>query len=320
MAGTQSFSVTLKTAGSSTVTASDVTDVTKTANTSPSVTVNAGPFVKMQVLVPGETAAPGTATGKTGLPTARTANTAFNVTINAVDANWNLVSSTHTVATTSSDANALLPANGALSAGTRTVSVTLKTAGSQTVTATDITDGTKTANTSPTMIVNAGAASKLTIQTQPSSSATAGVTFAQQPVIRVEDASGNLITTDNGRVITAARSAGTGTLQGTLTATTVNGIATFANLSHNVATTITLNFTAIRTSRQVRRGSRRSGRAKRTSKPRPQRKPKSFVPSRNKTLNAVAKAKGVRRRPARNARLLKKLASRQPSRCASSGT
>src|SRR5207249_9726463 len=78
VAGTQSFSVTLKTAGNSTVTASDVTDVTKTANTSPSVTVNAGPFVKMQVLVPGETAAPGTATGKTGLPTARTANTAFN--------------------------------------------------------------------------------------------------------------------------------------------------------------------------------------------------------------------------------------------------
>jgi len=33
-------------------------------------------------------------------------------------------------------------------------------------------------------------------------------------------------------------------LQGTLTATTVNGIATFANLSYNLAETITLNFTA----------------------------------------------------------------------------
>src|SRR5205814_1046447 len=114
VAGSQSFSVTLKTAGTRTVTASDISDGTKTSNASPSITVNAGAFVKLQVLVPGETAAPGTATGKTGLPTARTANTAFNVTINAVDANWNLVSSTHTVATTSSDANALLPANGAL--------------------------------------------------------------------------------------------------------------------------------------------------------------------------------------------------------------
>src|SRR5204863_3471569 len=103
---------------------------------------------------------------------------------------------------------------------------------------------TKPANTSPPMTVAAGAASKLTIQTQPSSSATAGVPFAQQPLIRVEDSVGNLVTADNGRVITVARGTGTGTLQGTLTATTVNGIATFANLSHNVATTITLNFTA----------------------------------------------------------------------------
>src|SRR5438876_8335819 len=99
-------------------------------------------------------------------------------------------------------------------------------------------------NTSPAITVNAGAASKLTIQTQPSPTATAGAPFAQQPVIRVEDSVGNLITADNGRVITAQRSAGTGALQGTVTATTVNGIATFANLSHNVATTITVNFTA----------------------------------------------------------------------------
>src|SRR5205814_2158009 len=100
------------------------------------------------------------------------------------------------------------------------------------------------ANTSPAMTVNAGSANKLTIQTQPSDTATAGAPFTQQPVIRVDDASGNLITADNGRVITVARGTGTGTLQGTLTATTVNGIATFANLSHNVATTSTLNFTA----------------------------------------------------------------------------
>src|SRR5213078_2311756 len=127
VAGTQIFSVTLKTAGSSTVTASDVTDGTKTANTSPSITVNVGAFVKLQLLVPGETAAPGTATGKTGTPSAQAAGTAFNVTIRSVDAAWNLVSSTHTVGITSSDSNAILPANGALSAGTRTASVTLKT-------------------------------------------------------------------------------------------------------------------------------------------------------------------------------------------------
>ena len=58
------------------------------------------------------------------------------------------------------------------------------------------------------------------------------------------DNDGNLVTTGNARVITAVRSAGTGTLQGTLTATTVNGVATFADLSHNLATTITINFTS----------------------------------------------------------------------------
>src|SRR4029077_3193557 len=83
-------------------------------------------------------------------------------------------------------------------------------------------------------------------QTQPSANPTAGVPFAQPPVIRVEDSVGNLVTTDNGRVITVARGAGTGTLQGTLTATTVNGNAPFANLSHNVANTINLSFTASR--------------------------------------------------------------------------
>ncbi len=167
----------------------------------------------------------------------------FNVIVRSVDADWNLVSSTHTVGITSSDINATLPANAALVAGARTNSVTLRTAPSQTVTATDITDGTKTANTSSPVTVNVGAATKLTIQTQPSPTATAGVPFAQQPIVRVEDSVGNLITTDNGRLITATRSAGTGTLQGTVTATTVNGIATFTDLSHNVATTITINFT-----------------------------------------------------------------------------
>src|SRR4029079_18315225 len=161
VAGTKTFSVTLKTAGSRTVTATDITDGSKTANTSPSITVNAGAFNKLQLLVPGETADPGSATGKTGSPSAQTAGTSFNVTVNAVDANWNPVSSTDTVGITSSDAYAGLPANAALVTGTKTFSVTLKTAGSKTVTATDVSDGSKTANTSPSITLNAGSFTKL---------------------------------------------------------------------------------------------------------------------------------------------------------------
>ncbi len=153
VAGTGTFSVTLKTAGSRTVTASDITDSTKTASTSSPITVNAGAFTKLQLLVPGETAAPGTASGKTGTPTTQGAGAPFNVTVNAVDASWNVASSAHTVAITSSDAAATLPASAALVAGTRTFSLTLRTVGTRTVTATDISDGSKTASTSPPITV-----------------------------------------------------------------------------------------------------------------------------------------------------------------------
>ncbi len=207
--------------------------------------VSATLFSQLQLLVPGETAAPGTLTGKTGTPNPQAAGTPFNVTVNAVDANWNLVNTiVDTVGLASSDSSATLPANAALVSGTKTFSVTLNTVGSATLTASDLTDGTKSPSTSPAITVGGGTPAKLAIQTQPSATATAGVPFAQQPVVVVQDAAGNLVSTDNGRVITAARGTGSGTLQGTLTATTVNGVATFANLAYNVAETITLNFTA----------------------------------------------------------------------------
>src|ERR1041385_2668732 len=97
---------------------------------------------------------------------------------------------------------------------------------------------------SPNVTVNAGAANRLTMVTQPSSTATAGVPLLQQPVIRVEDQFGNLRTGDNSTVVSAARNLGTGTLQGTTNMTAASGLVTFTNLSHNVATTINLKFTS----------------------------------------------------------------------------
>src|SRR6185503_15959944 len=75
------------------------------------------------------------------------------------------------------------------------------------------------------LTVTPASASKLVILTQPSSIAIAGVALAQQPQIRIEDQYGNLRSTDNSTIVTAARSAGAGTLQGALTATAVNGMA-----------------------------------------------------------------------------------------------
>jgi hypothetical protein len=154
--GTQIFNVTLKTAGNATITATDL-DNTSLSSTSPSLTVNPGPFARLQLLMPGEVAAPGTSTGKTGTPSAEAAGVAFNVTANAVDTNWNVVGTViDNVTLSSTDPNATLPSVAALSGGSRTFSVALNTGGSSTVTATDTTDATKTASTSPAIAVNPG--------------------------------------------------------------------------------------------------------------------------------------------------------------------
>src|SRR5437773_9436489 len=104
----------------------------------------------------------GRASCKSGSPSAQSAGGACTATVNAVDANWNVVTNvTHTVGITSSDPAMAGPSNAALVAGTQTFSVTLKTAGSRTVTASDISDGTKTANTSPSITVDAYSFTKL---------------------------------------------------------------------------------------------------------------------------------------------------------------
>src|SRR6185436_9641304 len=131
--------------------------------TSANVVVSPGTLAKLQLLVPGESSAPGTGSGKTGTPTAQAIGAAFNVTVNAVDANWNIVSTNDTVAITSSDANATLPANAALVSGTKNFNLTLKTAGSATVTASDVTNTDVASNTSPAIAIGAGAFSKLQI-------------------------------------------------------------------------------------------------------------------------------------------------------------
>src|SRR6185369_17831370 len=72
-AGSAVLNLTFKTAGTRTVSATDATDASKTGSTGSSTVVNPGPFVKLQVLVAGETAAAGTVSGKSGTPTAQVA-------------------------------------------------------------------------------------------------------------------------------------------------------------------------------------------------------------------------------------------------------
>jgi hypothetical protein len=123
------------------------------------------------------------------------------VTVNAVDDNWNVVSSTDTVAITSSDGAVTLPANAALVAGTKDFSVTLNTAGTKTVTASDITDGSLTANTSPSITVNAGALTNFLVEASAGGNIlpqTAGVSF--NIGITARDANNNTVTGFSGTV------------------------------------------------------------------------------------------------------------------------
>jgi hypothetical protein len=119
--------------------------------------VNPGTFAQLQLLLPGETAAPGTATGKTGTPNLENVNGAFNVTVNAVDANWNLVNTAaDAVQFSSNDAQAILPTSAALVAGTGAFSVKLttpQTPAATTITATDVTNIGITPSSSPAIKV-----------------------------------------------------------------------------------------------------------------------------------------------------------------------
>jgi hypothetical protein len=105
-------------------------------------------FTKLQVLMPGETNAPGTTTGKTGTPTPQTVGVPFQLTVNAVDNSWHIVNSSDTIHLTSTDTGATLPADAALAGGTGLFSVTFSAAGTFKVTAADVTDPSKVASTS----------------------------------------------------------------------------------------------------------------------------------------------------------------------------
>ncbi|MEK7347402.1 MAG: Ig-like domain-containing protein [Candidatus Eisenbacteria bacterium] len=106
-------------------------------------TAVAGPFTRLQVLLPGESAAPGTASGKSGTPRAQVAGLPFTVTVRACDDTWATVTTvTHAVTILSSDASATLPATASLGAGTGTFQVTFRAAGNFQLFAHDETDGT----------------------------------------------------------------------------------------------------------------------------------------------------------------------------------
>jgi hypothetical protein len=181
-------------------------------------------------------------------PTSVTAGSAFSVTVTALDdANHTVTGYTGTVHFTSTDTRSgvVLPSDYTFTAadnGTHTFTnaVTLVTAGSPVVRATDA----ASLSGSAYVAVAPAAPTQLVLHTPPSPTATAGVAFATQPVLYVEDAFGNLETGDNATQVTVALHTGTDVLHGTATVTASGGVATFTNLSYNKAEAISLDFTS----------------------------------------------------------------------------
>jgi uncharacterized protein (TIGR03437 family) len=119
--GVGTFSVTLKTAGNQSITATDTvtSSITGTSNT---ITITPAAATHFSVTAPGSAVQ----------------NNAFNFTVTALDQFSNTSTGyAGTIHFTSSDGLATLPADSTLTNGVGTFSATLKTTGNQTITATD---------------------------------------------------------------------------------------------------------------------------------------------------------------------------------------
>jgi hypothetical protein len=181
-AGIHLFNITLKTAGSTSVTATDV-NAPGITGTRAGIAVNPAAGASLSV---------------TGFPATVTAGTAFNLTVTVRDASGNVATFYNgTVSFTSSDAQAILPGSytfNYLDQGVHTFTVWLKTAGSQTITVKDTTSGF---STQAGITVNTAAASSFLVAGFPSST-TAGV--AHTFTVTVQDAYGNTVTGYGGTV------------------------------------------------------------------------------------------------------------------------
>ncbi|TMQ70917.1 MAG: hypothetical protein E6K80_07065 [Candidatus Eisenbacteria bacterium] len=163
-AGVWSGSMVFKGSGGAvSITASDFSSPPHTG-TSNSFTVNPGPLAGVQVLVPGESPRGGTTDGREGTVTTQQAGTAFTITVRGVDQFWNLVPSVNdSVALSSSDQFAGMPAHIRLTNGQALVQTTLYLVGSQRIYGNDITNLGLRPDTSSAIPVNGGPFARLLI-------------------------------------------------------------------------------------------------------------------------------------------------------------
>ena len=158
--GSGTFSATLRTSGNWTVTVND-TVTASISGTSAAIAVGAAAGIHLVVSAPAGT----------------TAGSAFSVAVTAFDPFNNVVTAYGgTVHFTSSDAQAVLPANSMLTNGSGTFSATLETSGNQTITATDTVSSSVT-GTSNSIAVSAAAAMHVAVSAPATETAGTAFTF-----------------------------------------------------------------------------------------------------------------------------------------------
>lgn len=91
--------------------------------------------------------------------------------------------------------------------------------------------GTLITATSNSFNIALGPPSRLVFNQEPSASSVAGAVWAQQPVVRILDAGGNLVTSSSATVSLSVLSPATGSVGGTSSLAAVSGVATYAGLS-----------------------------------------------------------------------------------------
>jgi hypothetical protein len=180
-AGVHTFGVTLVTAGSQSVTVHDSNDITGATAASTGVTILPTGATSLSV---------------TGFPSSVTAGIAGSFTVTARDPYGNLATGySGTVHFTSSDGQAVLPANAVLTNGSGSFSASLKTAGTQSLTASD-TANPAVSGTQAGISVNPATASSLRVTGFPSAAAGNSAFFT----VTALDAYGNVATSYNGTV------------------------------------------------------------------------------------------------------------------------
>ena len=126
------------------------------------------------------------------VPSTATVGTAFSFTVTALDSSNNVATTySGTVHFTSTDTQAMLPANSTLVNGTGAFSVTLKTAAAETITATDTATTSISGTSTPITVGGTSGATHFSV-TAPAT-ATAGTSFSF--AVTALDASNNTVTT-----------------------------------------------------------------------------------------------------------------------------